>query len=161
MRARCPFVALLLLALAAPARAQVATREITVETGISAPVGRGDGAAAPLALAAALWLEGDLDLVLRLAGRSASRTGERPAVVRVSGTAGLRWSFAPSPLRPQVFVEAGWEGTPSGEGGLAVGLGAALEWSPARGLALFASGAGRWAPAGWRLEATAGAGAYF
>jgi hypothetical protein len=166
---RMPRVALaaFLAALSAPARAQTGTHAISVESGISAPLGPGPGAHAPLAVAAAFWLEGDVDVVARVAFGAARETTDRGTAGWISGTAGLRWSLAPGPLRPQLFAEGGWArldgpgGAP--RGGLALGAGGALEWFPVRDVALAAACALRRGPAGlgWRAEATAGLSAYF
>lgn len=157
-------LALLLVSVAPPALAQVSPRAISLESGVSAPLGRGSGAHAPLALSAALWLEGSVEVVLRMATGSAPRTASAEGVDWHAGTAGLRWSLAPGPLRPQLFAELGW--AVAGEAGRARpvgGAGVGLEWFPARDVALAATTALRRAPdgAGWRLDTTAGVAAYF
>lgn len=155
-----------LLALAAqPASAQLSTRAIALESGVSAPLGAGAAAHAPVAVAAGFWLEGDLELVLRLSFGTAPRTPDRAAVGWVAGTAGLRWSFAPGPLRPQAFIEAGWaHGSGPGDADRpALGAGVAVEWFFARDLSLAAGAAARRAAvgSGARIEATAALAAYF
>lgn len=157
-------LAAVVLSAAHPALAQVSPRSISVESGVSAPMGRGAGAHAPIALCAALWLEGDVDVVLRLATGAAPRTPSAGEVEWFAGTAGLRWSLAPGPLRPQLFAELGWAQAGGGDRARpVVGAGAALEWFLARDVALGVSAALRRAPdgAGWRLDATAGLAAYF
>lgn len=145
-----------------PAAAQLAPREIALESGVSLGASGGSAAHAPLALSAALWLDRDLDAVLRVAAGSAAQTTGRAATAW-SGTAGLRWSLAPGPVRPQLLVELGWSRAdgPAARDVLAAGLGGALEWFPARDLALALGAAARRSAAGVRLEATLSVGAYF
>ncbi len=154
-----------LLALAAsPARAQLSPRMIALESGVSARFGPGAGACWPGAVSAAVWLDGDLDLVLRLEFGTAPRTTDRPADRWLAGTGGLRWSFAPGPLRPQLFVEAGWvRGQRGAADRLALGAGGGLEWFYARDLSVAVAAAVRRAPTsrGARLEGTAALAAYF
>ncbi|BDG06788.1 hypothetical protein [Anaeromyxobacter oryzae] len=165
MRTLLLLSAALLALAAAPARAQLSTRMIALESGASTPLGSGPGAHAPAAVAAALWLDGDLDLVLRLALGTAPRTSGRPAAGWMAGTAALRWSLAPGPLRPQLLVEAGWTRGrgPGGANRLALGGGGALEWFYARDLSVALAAAVRRAPAGpgARLDLTAALAAYF
>lgn len=157
-------LAAIVLSAAQPALAQVSPRAISVESGLSAPLGRGAGAHAPIALCAALWLEGSVDVVLRLATGVAPRTPSAGEAEWLSGTAGLRWSLAPGPLRPQLFAELGWaQAGVAGRARAVGGAGAGLEWFLARDVALGVAAALRRAPdgAGWRLDGTAGVAAYF
>lgn len=119
---------------AGPAFAQLSNHGIAVESGISSPLGKGGAPAATFALTASAWLEGDLEAVARVAYRSAAETGGRAAASAVTGTAGLRLSLGHAPLRPQLFVDAGWarlEADGAVASGGAFGVGAALEWFPA------------------------------
>lgn len=131
-----PSLALAALALtASPAAAQLSTRSISVESGVSTPLGSGAGASRAHALGASLWLEGEVDLTLRVVFGSAPRSGGRAADGWLAGTAGLRWSLAPGPLRPQLHAEAGWSRDGGGDS-WALAAGAGLEWFPVRDLAL-------------------------
>jgi hypothetical protein len=155
MRTSHALAAALLLAAAAPAGAQLSNHSIALEGGFSAPLGAGDGLGVPGAVAATSWLDGDVDLVLRLAFGTAPRTGDRSAAGWLAGTAGLRWSLAPGRVRPQLFVEAGWAraaGPPAADR-LALGAGAALEVLVVPDVAVGVSVAARRAPAGAGLRA--------
>jgi hypothetical protein len=130
-----PVAALAVVLTATPAAAQLSNHGIAVESGLSGAAG-GRGAPAPaFALSASTWLEGDVDAFARIAYASAAETVGRAAVPALTGTVGLRLSLGHAPLRPQVFVDAGWARIPVG-GGLvadrgALGAGVALEWFPA------------------------------
>ena len=140
--------AALLVASPTPAFAQLASRSISLETGLSTPVaGRGPASAA-LALAASTWLAdldvGSLDGVLRVAWSSARETPDRAAADAFAATAGLRLSLGRAPVRPQLFADLGWcwwlRGSGAGDG-LALGLGAGVEWFPATDVSISACAA--------------------
>jgi hypothetical protein len=138
-----PAPALLLAALAAapaPARAQRATRAISLEAAVSSPV-RAPAVAA--ALGASWWLDGDLHATARLAWAVAGETGGRG----VTGAVGLAWAPGTSRLRPRAFVEAGWArrrfGAWGSEARAALGAGVGLEWFFRREVALTAGVAAR------------------
>lgn len=119
---------------AGPSSAQLSNHGIAVESGISSPLGKGGAPSATFALSASAWLEGDLEAVARVAYRSAAETGGRAAASAATGTVGLRLSLAHGPVRPQVFLDAGWarlEADGDVASGGAFGVGAALEWFPA------------------------------
>ncbi len=147
-----------------PAAAQLSTRAIALETGISAPaLGRG-GAFGMLALSASTWLDGEVEAVARLSFGSGQETDGRGAASLLSGTLGLRLTLAPDPLRPQIQADVGWmradaRGQP--EDRLAIGVSAGLEWFPERNLSLAARVALRGPPADLRAEASLAAAAYF
>jgi post-segregation antitoxin (ccd killing protein) len=170
----CRVVAAVLLAAAsARASAQLSNRSIAVEAGVSAPASAGAPSAEVLAVAATAWLDGELEAVARLARWAEARTPGRAADGDPAddagrggwiGTAGLRLSLLPEPLRPQLWIEAGWARLERPEGPadrLALGAGAGLEWFVARDLSVAARcavrGAGRWR----RLDAVVGLAAYF
>jgi hypothetical protein len=158
-------LAIALATAAGPAIAQLSTRSIALESGLSAPLRAGSPSAAAFAVAATAWLEGDLDAVARVAIRAGPRTGGREAdAVAWSGTAGLRLSLLPEPFRPQVSLEAGWArvdapGGPVARLALAAGLG--VEWFAVRDLAVAARCAVRGAGGAPSLEAVVAAAAYF
>ena len=162
------------LAAAAPrAAAQLSNRSIAVETGLSAPLGARAHAAEALALAATAWLDGDLEAVARIARWAEARTAGRAADVEADadagrggwlGTAGLRLSLLPDPLRPQLWIEAGWARLLRPDGGadrLALGAGAGLEWFAGRDLSVSARCAIRGAGRSPRLDVVVGLAAYF
>jgi len=126
-----------ILLAAAPARAQLSNRFLRVEAGVLAPL---DGAGDPtpsLAVAAGLWLGGDLDLVARVAWASRSRTPGREADGALLPSVGLRWCPGSSSVRPEVHAEVGWtEPVGLAGGGLFAGMGLGLEVFPARDLSL-------------------------
>jgi hypothetical protein len=127
------------LACAAPAAAQVSNHGIALETGVSSALGSGAAPQAAFAVAASLWLEGDVEGVARVAYGSAAATAGRAAASVLSGTLGLRASLGHGPLRPQIFADAGWArvGTDGvGSDRAAFGAGAALEWFPAADVSL-------------------------
>jgi hypothetical protein len=145
MRTTRLLVPALLLAAAAPAAAQLSNRSISVESGLSTPLAASRGAAPALALAAAAWLDGPVEAVARVGAGVAAEPGGRAAARALSGTAGLRVSLLPDPLRPQLGVEVGWARVSAASGAaddrLAFGVTAGLEWFPARDLALAVRGA--------------------
>jgi hypothetical protein len=157
------------LAVATPAAAQLATRSISLESGISAPLARGAAPSVPVALAAAAWLDFDVEVLARVAYASVSqplvRGADAKAVDVAGGTVGLRWSPGADALRPELLVEAGWEtarGAAEPRGGFAIGAGAGLEWFFARDLSLRGRAAARRGVLpGWRLELCLGVAAYF
>ncbi len=161
--------ALVLVLAAPPAAAQLSNRSISAESGLSAPLRPGAPATAAFALTATGWLDGwgdaDLDAVARVAMRAGPRTAGREADgLAWSGTAGLRLSLLPEPLRPQVSMEIGWarlDGPAGPSDRLALGAGVGVEWFAVRDLSVaarcFVRGAGD-APA---LEVVLGAAAYF
>ena len=158
-------VATVTLAVASPAAAQLSNRSISLESMVSAPFRAGEGVQGGLGLAATAWLDGDLEAVARVTWAAAVRTGDRAASGDAwTGTAGLRLSLAPEPLRPQVSLEVGWRRIdgPSGTAGrLVLGAGAGLEWFPARDLSLSVRCALRGAGGAPELEASLSAAAYF
>jgi len=158
-------LAVVLLA-AAPARAQLANRSIALESSLSAPLRAGEGAVGGLALVATTWLDGELEALARLAFGAGARTRDRAAAGEAwTGTAGVRLSLAPGPLRPQVALEVGWRRTvaPGGgtQGAAVLGAGIGLEWFPARDLSLALRGGVRGAGGGPELDASLAAAAYF
>lgn len=163
-------LALALAAAAVPAGAQLSNRSIAVESGLSAPLRGGAPAAPALAVAATGWLDGELEALARVAWWAAARPGGRGADAGAdvgggwAGTAGLRLSLLPEPLRPQLSVELGWarlQGPAGGSDRLAVGAAAGLEWFPVRDVSLAVRCAVRGAGAITTVEALAGAAAYF
>ncbi|WP_242346514.1 hypothetical protein [Anaeromyxobacter terrae] len=165
-----PFLRLAVLALLAacsPAAAQLSNRSISVESGISLPVGDASRASVPVAILATAWLEGPVDAVARLAFGTAAEPSGRGTARRVEGTAGLRWSFGTDPLRPQLQLELGWAHAAGWEAaapasGVAAAAGAGLEWFARRDAALAARASLRRAAGeGWRPELTLGASFYF
>jgi hypothetical protein len=163
MRPTCLVSATLLLLAAGPTAAQYANRSVALEGGLAAPLRGGAVRPAPVAVSAALWVEGAVDATFRLAWTTAPRTGERGTDAWVAGTLGLRCSLADGPVRPQLFAEAGWSRSAWRRDRFTVGAGAGLEWFFAPDLALAARGALRRASTGegWGLEATLGAAFYF
>ncbi len=164
MRAPVLAVSLLLAAAASPAAAQLRNRSIALESGLSAPLSSADPGHAALALAASAWLDGELEATARVSFAAAAETGGREPVTTASGTAGLRLSLLPEPLRPQLGLEIGWarvEG-PRGAGDrLALAASSGLEWFPARDVAVSARAALRAAGTALSAELTLGAAAYF
>jgi hypothetical protein len=149
---------------AGPASAQLSNHGIAVESGISTPLGKGGPPSATFALTASAWLEGDLEAVARLSYRSAPQTGGRAAASAVTGTAGLRLSLGHGPVRPQVFLDAGWarlEEDGAVASGGAFGVGAALEWFPASDFSLAPRIALRLAGGDRSLELMLALGGYF
>jgi hypothetical protein len=154
-----------LVTAAAPAAAQLSNRSISVETGLSAPLGAGGGAGEAFALAATAWLDGDLEAVARLARWAGPRTdGRAPDGGGWAGTAGLRLSLLPEPLRPQLWIEAGWarlEGADGPRDRLALGAGAGLEVFVVRDVSAAARCTLRGAGAGRTVDVVVGVTAYF
>jgi hypothetical protein len=165
---RAPLLAAALLA-ASPSlvAAQLANHGISVESGLSTPIGRRGPAAAAFALAASGWLEGfeggDLEGVLRVALASAPETPGRAPAGGVVATAGLRLSLGRAPLRPQLLAELGWGRYRGGAASdrVAFGVGAGLEWFPAPDVSVSARAALRGAGAELSAEAVLGVAAYF
>jgi hypothetical protein len=157
--------AALLLAAASPAAAQLSNRSISVESGLSAPVTPSRAAGLGLAVAATAWLEGPVEVVVRVGTGAAGEPVGRTAVRALSGTAGLRVSLLPDPVRPQLGVEVGWARVagPSGAAGdrLSCAVTAGLEWFPARDLSLAARGALRGFGRALSAELALAAAAYF
>ncbi|HEX9243339.1 MAG TPA: hypothetical protein VF875_12935 [Anaeromyxobacter sp.] len=157
--------AALALAAASPAAAQLSNRSIALESGISTPFRAGEGVMGGLALVATTWLDGDLEGVARVAFGAGARTdGRASAGDAWTGTAGVRLSLAPEPLRPQVSLELGWRrwaGPDGVTGALALGAGLGLEWFVARDLSLALRCAVRGAGGTPELEVSLGAAAYF
>jgi hypothetical protein len=163
-----PSRALLAVALALgaePAMAQLSNLSIAVESGLSTPFRAGEPPSAAFALAATAWLDGELEALARVAARAGPRTGGRGADGGLwSGTAGLRLSLLPEPLRPQVSVEVGWAradapGEPAGR--LALGATLGVEWFAVRDVAVAARCGVRAAGRAAAFEAVVGAASYF
>jgi hypothetical protein len=152
-------------AAATPAAAQLSNRSVSFEAGLSAPARRGGGAAEVVGVAATAWLDGDLEAVARVAWWSAPRTPDRAADgAGWLGTAGLRVSLLPDPLRPQLWIEAGWARQDTQQGPrdrLALGAGAGLEWFAVRDVSVAVRCALRGAGPDRRLDVVAGVAAYF
>jgi hypothetical protein len=136
---------------------------VSVESGVSGPLGGGAHSRGAFALAAATWVEGPVEAVVRLATAAAPETGGRSSAA-FAGTAGLRASLLPDPLRPQLGVELGWARiqAPSGaEDRVAFGAVGGLEWFPDRDLSLAARGALRGVGSAMSLELVLALAAYF
>jgi hypothetical protein len=103
MRPPVPAVAAALL-LASPARAQLSNHLVTAESGVATALAARGVASTPVAVSAGAWLDGDVDVVARVAWAASARTGGRGA----ASTLGLRWSLLAAPVRPQLHAEAGW-----------------------------------------------------
>jgi hypothetical protein len=153
------------LVAAFPAAAQLSNRSIALESAVSAPFRAGEGFLGGVGLAATAWLDGDLEAVARVAWAAGARTGDRAAAAEAwTGTAGLRLSLLPEPLRPQLSLEAGWrriDGPTGSAGQLVLGAGAGLEWFPARDLSLAVRCALRGGSFAPELEASLAAAVYF
>jgi hypothetical protein len=158
-------VAAAALAVAAPAAAQLSNRSIALESGLSAPLRAGEGVVGGLALVATTWLDGDLEAIARVAFGAGARTEGRAAAGDAwTGTAGVRLSLAPEPLRPQASLEVGWRraaGPDGVTGALALGVSLGVEWFAARDLSLALRCALRGAGGAPELEVSLGAAAYF
>jgi hypothetical protein len=144
MRTPHALAALVLVAAASPAAAQLQNRSISVESTVSAPLATAAGAHAGVGLAATAWLEGAAEAVVRLRLGTAPQPGGRASATSVSGTAGIRLSLLPDPLRPQLGLELGWArlgGRSGAQDRIAFGVAAGLEWFPARDLSLTARAA--------------------
>jgi hypothetical protein len=152
------------LAAASPAAAQLSNRSIAVESGLYAPAGDAGSPRAAVALAATAWLEGDLEVVARVAFAAAPQTAGRGPDRRVTGTAGLRVSLSPAPLRAQAGLELGWARAATAAGPvdrLAFGADVGVEWFPARDLSASARAALRGVPGALSTELVLGLAAYF
>jgi hypothetical protein len=164
MRALHVLVASVLLSIAPPAVAQLRNRSISVESGVSAPLSVAARVDPALALAATTWLDGSTEAVFRVALGSAAETAGRAPAAALSGTAGLRVSLLPEPLRPQLGLELGWarvRGRAGAEDRLVLGATAGLEWFPARDLSVTARAALRGAGPALSLELLLALAAYF
>jgi hypothetical protein len=164
MRASTTLAAAVLLAVATPAAAQVRNRSVSVESGVSAPLSRLGAGGGTFALGATSWLEGAVDATARVAFSAAPRTGGRASAPSASGTAGVRLSLLPDPLRPQLGLELGWArvaGPAGGEDRVAFAVAAGLEWFPARDLSITTRAALHGAGRAASLELTLSLGAYF
>jgi hypothetical protein len=164
MRTRHLLAAAVLVAAATPAAAQLRNRSIALEAGLSAPLDAPGGPRPAVALAATCWLEGSVEAVARVAYAAEPQPGGRGSAALVAGTAGLRVSLLPDPLRPQLGLELGWarrSGAGSTEDRLALGATAGLEWFPARDVSLAARGALRGFGGAPSLELALAAAAYF
>jgi len=162
MRALHLLAALTLLAAASPAAAQLANRSISVESGVSLPLAARAAAGPVFGLASTVWLDGEVEAVFRLGFGADAHTGGRAPASALAGTAGLRLSLLPDPVRPQLGIELGW-GWDGGRGGsrVAYGVGAGLEWFPARDLSMAARVALRGVGAALSTELALAATAYF
>ncbi len=160
-----PTAAVLALSLVAtPAAAQLSNRSIALESGLSRALGAGGRTGGAVALAATLWLDGDVEGVARASLGSADGTAGRGATSAISGTVGLRFSVGRAPVRPQLTVDLGWARTSesgSTSDRLAFGLGAALETFLARDLSVAFRASLRGAGGDLALEAMIAAAAYF
>jgi hypothetical protein len=164
MRTPHLLAAAVLVAFAFPAAAQLRNHSIAVETGLTAPLDGPGGEHAAFALAATTWLEGSAEVFARVAYGAAPQPEGRAPAGLVAGTAGIRVSLLPDPLRPQLGLELGWarwSGDGRTEDRLAFGASAGLEWFPARDLSVAARGALRGFGAGLSLELVLAAAAYF
>jgi hypothetical protein len=154
-----------LLSAAVPAAAQLRNHSVSVESGLSSPLAGRGGARPTYALAATAWLDGSLEAVARVAVASGAETAGRGAARgMLAGTAGLRISLLPDPLRPQLGVELGWARLEGAEGTtdrLALGAVAGLEWFPARDVSVAARAALRGAASAMSAELLVGLAAYF
>ena len=159
---RTPLVLVSMLAAAIPvaARAQLANRSISLESGVSS---RGEAGAAVVALGASHWLDGDVHLVARLALGDEPGTEGRAAASALAGTVGAAWAPGTGPVRASLLAEVGWvrlsaAGETSSRAALRAG--GALEWFVARDVVLRAVlAARRWDA--WRPELVAGAVIHF
>lgn len=161
--ARTAAAALLLLG-AVPAAAQLSNRSISVETGLLAPAWGGGPPAAAFALVATGWLDGEVEALARIARWAGPRTPGRAPDAGWAGTAGLRLSLLPEPLRPQLALELGWARVDGPDGvadRLAAGASAGLEWFLARDVSIAARCAVRGAGGDPSLEVGVAAAAYF
>lgn len=149
---------------ATPARAQLSNHSISVETGLSAPLRAGGGASAAFAVAATVWLDGDVEAVARVARASAPATAGRGADASLSGTLGLRLSFGRAPLRALLLADLGWArlgGGATSADRLALGVGVGLEAFVARDLSVSARAALRVVGAAPAGEGVLAVSAYF
>ncbi len=164
MRALPGATAAALLLAASPAAAQLSNHSFAVEAGFSARPGAPGAGAAMAVITATRWIEGDVEATARVAFASAAETGGRAAASSFSGTLGARVSLLPDPLRPQLEAEIGWARVSEGgaaEDRVALGIGAGLEWFPARDLSLAFRVALRGRPSAVAAQATIGAAIYF
>jgi len=160
MRALHLLAALTLLAAASPAAAQLANRSISVESGVSLPLAARSAAGPVFGLASTVWLDGEVEAVFRLGFGADAHTGGRAPASALAGTAGLRLSLLPDPVRPQLGIELGWAW--DGEASrVAYGVGAGLEWFPARDLSMAARVSLRGVGAALSTELALAATAYF
>ncbi|MBK9517459.1 MAG: hypothetical protein IPO09_08920 [Anaeromyxobacter sp.] len=132
-----PLLLVLLAAAPSAARASPSARWLALEPGLALP----DGGARPgLALAAGWWLEGEVDVVTRLAFEAAPRTTGRPAAAEVTPACGLRWAPDLGAWRPALGLVGGVRlGAAAGAratGLLELGLERALAADLTAGLAL-------------------------
>jgi hypothetical protein len=160
-----PLLVAALACAAFPAGAQLSNRSISVESGASAVLGAGGPAGATVAVGATVWLDGDLEALARVGWWAGPRPqGRLSDALDLCGTAGLRLSLSPEPLRPQVSAEVGWArlSGPSGAGDrLALGAGVGLEWFAARDVSLAIRGAVRSAGPVASAELLVAAAGYF
>jgi hypothetical protein len=164
MRTPHLLVAAVLVLSASPAAAQLRNRSIALEAGLSAPFDAPGGERPAVALAATVWLEGSAEAVARIAYAAASQPEGRATAAVVAGTAGVRVSLLPDPLRPQLGLEIGWARWSAAgrtEDRLALGATAGLEWFPARDLSVAARAALRGFGREPSLELVVAAAAYF
>lgn len=152
------------LALVAPvARAQLSNTAISVESGISAPLGEGGGAGMAIAVSASTWLGGDVEGFARVGRAYAPGTAGRAADAALAGTLGLRLSLGPAPIRLQLLADVGWARAGSAEprDRFAFGLAGGLELFPARDLSVAVRAGPRGVGGALRLEAALAVAAYF
>jgi len=166
---RLPLLAAAALLAGTPAlaRAQLAPRAVSLESGLSTPLSARGAPTAALAVSASAWLDdlelGTLDGVLRVARASAPETPGRAAAAGLAATAGLRLSLGRAPVRPQLLAELGWSWLRAADsrGGLAFGLGAGVEWFPATDVSLSARAAIRAAGPAAAADGLVALAAYF
>ncbi len=164
MRALLRTIAAALVLAASPAAAQLSNHSIAFEAGLSARHGSLHDVDTGLAVSASRWMEGDVEAVARVAFASAAETDGRATASAVSGTLGLRLSLLPDPVRPQLDAELGWSrvfGPGAAEDHVALGIGAGVEWFPARDTSIALRAALRGRPAAAVAEATLAAAIYF
>jgi hypothetical protein len=138
-------IALLIGALPAVAAGQSAPRSLSLELGFARDSAAPLGERAPVALAAAWWLTGELDATARVAWAFAARTSDRAAASSFEAGMGLRYGVARwAALRPQLVADLAFVHVfdpPTSEAwasdsGVRVGAGVGLEIFFARDVSL-------------------------
>ncbi len=157
-------IAAALVLAASPAGAQLSNHAIAFETIASAPLGALREIDGGIAVSASRWIEGDVEATARVAFASVAGTDGRGSASAVSGTVGLRLSLLPDPVRPQLQAELGWMrivARGAAEDHVALGIGAGVEWFPARDASIAVRLALRGRPAAPAIEAAIAAAVYF